>query len=520
MNSQSWRSSDEVSPVVWSHRVTIIVPQQTATNIANLIIMEGNTSLHQPESDDMAQFVSIAVATSSVQVIVEQVPAQPLLFAGLSKGLTENALVAYTFKKVMQTGDPTWAAYLPMTKAVVRAMDTAQDFISTTLGFGIDNFIVTGFSKRGATAWLTAAVDSRVVAVAPGEYNVLHIAEQLEYHYNSYGYFSDVLSDYEANGVFKSIRAPEGKLLTQIIDPINYKEMLTVPHLILNVTGDEYFIPDASERYIYELPAEVLQRIAPNTNHSMDGKLEEVLLGLIAWYQVQLKGVDRPIIEWRLSPSGELEVSSDQTPLIAKLWQATNPSARDFRHEIVGDQAWQSSVINADADGKYRVSVPNPPQGYSAYMVELTYPGVADIPQVYTTSVFVTPDDLPFELEDPLLSPENPFYWNWQVKRALVGIPDDYTITELEGLLPIRVLGKYINDTETLDSYLDNTGAKQACTAARLNVEAHEVGWYTTLYTLNDENIKYWQLYDKAERLYSKGEDKQASMMCWWLTLQ
>jgi PhoPQ-activated pathogenicity-related protein len=520
MNSQSWRSSAEVSPVVWNHWVTIIVPQQLTTNTANLVILGGHTSAQPPDPEELTLFVPIATATGAVQVILEQVPAMPLYFTGLSEGLTEDSLVAYSWKRVMETGDPTWAVHLPMTKAVVRTMDTAQDFITTTLGFGIDNFIVTGFSKRGATAWLTAAVDSRVVAVAPGDLNILNIANQLEHHYSSYGFFSDALSYYELNGILEGIRSPEGKLLAQIIDPISYKDTLTMPHLILNASGDEFFIPDASEGYVHELPAEVLQRIVPNTNHIMDGMLEEVLSGLVAWYQVQLHGVDKPNIEWHLAPSGELEVSSDQPPLVAKLWQATNPSARDFRHEIVGNQAWQNSLISADADGIYRVTVPAPSEGYTAYMVELTYPGVADIPQVYTTSVFITPDELPFELEDPLLEPKHPLYWNLQVKRALWGIADDYTIAELEMLLPIRVLGSYIHDVNTLDAYLNGSAARQACSAARLNVEAQEVGWYTTLYTFDEVNIKYWQPYDMAERLYSEGKERQASAVCWWLTLQ
>jgi hypothetical protein len=99
-------------------------------------------------------------------------------------------------------------------------------------------------------------------------------------------------------------------------------------------------------------------------------------------------------------------------------------------------------------------------------------------------------------------------------------MPDDYTISEFEGLLPIRVLGSYIHDVETLDTYLSNTGALQSCTTARLNVEAQEVGWYTTLYTLDDMNHKYWQSYDKAERLFSDGKERSASNICWWLTRQ
>ncbi|MEW8511498.1 MAG: PhoPQ-activated protein PqaA family protein [Candidatus Thiodiazotropha sp.] len=519
MNSQSWRSADEVTPVVWNHWVTLIVPQQLSSSVANLIIVGGSTSAQPPEPDDVAQFALIATATGAIQVVVQQVPSQPLHFSGLSEGLTEDALVAYSWRRVMETGDPTWAAYLPMTKAAVRAMDTAQEFIASSLGLVIDRFIVTGFSKRGATAWLTAAVDDRVVGVVPGMFNILHMADQLEHHYASYGFFSHALSDYEENGVMENIRAPEGELLGRIVDPISYREALTMPHLILNASGDEFFLPDASERYIGELPAEALQRIVPNTDHSGESKFEDLLAGLIAWYQMQLYGLERPELEWGLAAGGELEVGSSQIPLVARLWQASNPSARDFRLETVGDQAWHSSVITADADGRYRVSVPEPAQGYTAYMVELTYPGAAGIPQVYTTSVFVTPDEHPFELEDPLLNPKIPLYWRWQLARALAGFPDDYTRSELEQLLPIRVLGDYVHDLETLDAFLKQPGAVRACTAARLNVEAEEVGWYSTLYTLGETNIKYWQPYARAEQLYRDGKTAQAAGICFWLTL-
>ncbi|MES9992387.1 MAG: PhoPQ-activated protein PqaA family protein [Candidatus Thiodiazotropha sp.] len=520
MNSQSWRSADEVTPVIWNHWVTIIVPQQLASNRANLTIVGGSTSTQPPNAADVAQFSLIATATGTIQVVVQQVPSQPLLFSDLSEGLSEDALVAYSWRKLMQTGDPTWAVYLPMTKAAVRAMDSAEDFVAGNLGLEIDRFIVTGFSKRGATAWLTAAVDDRVVAVVPGMFNMLHMADQLEHHYASYGFFSDALSDYEANAVMDEIRAPEGKLLRQIVDPISYREALTMPHLIINSSGDEFFLPDASERYIHELPAEALQRIVPNTDHSAEAKFEVILSGLIAWYQMQLNGLQRPQLEWNLTASGELEVSTDQIPLFARLWQASNPTARDFRHETVGDQAWQSSLIRADADGRYRVSVATPAQGYTAYMVELTYSGAAGLPQVYTTSVFVTPDEHPFELEEPLLDPKNPLYWRRQVASALAGDPDDYTGSELEQMLPIRVLGDYVFDLESLDALLQQPGPHRACSAARLNVEANEVGWYSTLYSSGERKIRYWQPYDVAEQLYSDGNESLAAGICLWLTLQ
>ncbi|MCU7919742.1 MAG: PhoPQ-activated pathogenicity-related family protein [Candidatus Thiodiazotropha sp. (ex Epidulcina cf. delphinae)] len=518
MDSQTWRSEDEVTPTLWNHWVALIVPHQLTSNTANLIVTGGSSTASPPSPEDLALFVPLATATGSIQVILPQVPAQPLLFAELGESIVEDELIAFTWRKTMETGDPTWSAYLPMTKAAVRAMDTAQDYIAGSLGFDIEHFIVTGFSKRGAIAWLTAAIDPRVSAVVPGAFNVPHFAEQLEHHYNSYGFYSEAVADYEKNGIIGNVRSPEGKLLRMLVDPISYKQALTMPHLILNATGDEFFLPDASEAYIHEIPAETLQRIVPNTNHGFEGKVEELIMGMIAWYQVQLYGVPRPDIDWHLEKSGELVVSSDQTPVVVKLWQAANPGARDFRHLIVGGNAWSDTVIAAGSDGRYRVNIPPPVEGYTAYLVELTYPGMAGIPQVYTTSAFVTPDDEPFEVEDPLGDPRSPRYWRFQVNRALAGQPRDYTREALQAMLPIRVLGAYLTSVEALDAYLDRRGPKRNCTAARLNVQAEELGWYTTLYVLGDENIKYWQPYALAERLYAKGYPWPAAGICRLLT--
>jgi PhoPQ-activated pathogenicity-related protein len=206
--------------------------------------------------------------------------------------------------------------------------------------------------------------------------------------------------------------------------------------------------------------------------------------------------------------------------MIAKLWQASNPNARDFRLEILGNQAWSETVISPDEDGKYRVTVAQPASGWRAYLVELTYPGMAGIPQTYTTSVFVTPDDHPFEIEDPLGEPKPPAYWQHQVSRALAGRPLDYDLERLQEMLPIRVLGGYIGDPTALSVMLKRPGAKRSCTAARLNVEADQLGWYTTHYSTGEGNIKFWQSYQLAERLYGQGRPKQAAAVCQALTRQ
>ncbi|MCG7967674.1 MAG: PhoPQ-activated pathogenicity-related family protein [Candidatus Thiodiazotropha taylori] len=516
--SQNWRSEEEVTPTLWQHWLTVIVPHQLSSTTANLTILGGGATDSPPSVESFDQLLPLATATGTIQVIISQVLGRPLKFKEQDQPLEEDALVAYSWRKSMQTGDPSWSAFLPMTKASVRAMDATQAFVADSLGLAVDDFIVNGFSKYGAIAWLTAAIDPRVVAVAPGVFNVLRLADQFERHYNSYGFYSDTLAVYEQNGILKNIRSPEGKLLQQLVDPISYKQALTMPHLLLSATGDEYFLPDASEAYIHDIPGETLQRIVPNTNHSVENRLEEMIQGLVAWNQMHLNGVARPVIEWQLSTTGELIVSSDQTPLVAKLWQANNPDGRDFRQQTLGDQAWRESIIDATQDGDYHVSVAKPETGWTAYLVELTYPGIAGIPQVYTTSVFVTPDEHPFEVEDPLDSPKAIYYWQEQLNQAMVGSPLEYDLATLQALLPFRVFGEYIRDIQTLSDYLNTPGPERNCIAARLSVAADQQGWYTTLYAYEDQNFKFWQIYDLAEHLYATDQPRLAGGVCQLLT--
>ena len=54
--------------------------------------------------------------------------------------------------------DPSILIRLPMTKAVVRAMDTVQDFTSKNGWADIKKFMVAGESKRGWTTWTTVFI--------------------------------------------------------------------------------------------------------------------------------------------------------------------------------------------------------------------------------------------------------------------------------------------------------------------------------------------------------------------------
>ena len=168
MTSQRWRDETEVDRPLWKHWLTVIKPEQVATGTA-LLIIGGGSNERRPPTRANPLLAMGAVATRSVIAELRMVPNQPLTFLGETQQRSEDAIIAYSWDKYLRTGDEAWPLRLPMTKSVVRAMDTVTAFCRSAAGGGIDvdRFVVGGASKRGWTAWTAAAVDMRVVAVAP-----------------------------------------------------------------------------------------------------------------------------------------------------------------------------------------------------------------------------------------------------------------------------------------------------------------------------------------------------------------
>ncbi|MCA9419256.1 MAG: PhoPQ-activated pathogenicity, partial [Candidatus Omnitrophica bacterium] len=67
-----------------------------------------------------------------------------------------------------------------------------------------------------------------------------------------------------------------------------------------------------------------------------------------------------------------------------------------FRLRKIG-KAWTSTPLEPNADGEYVAKVDAPEKGWTAYMVELTYPSPAGVNLKVTSGVTVTPKDLPFK---------------------------------------------------------------------------------------------------------------------------
>jgi PhoPQ-activated pathogenicity-related protein len=402
MTSQTWLTSNEVDRPTWKHWLTIVKPDEVSSQTSLLFIGGGSNKNSPPESVDQ-MLVEIALATKTVVTELHMVPNQPLTFVGTDEELYEDALIAFTWDKYLESGDDKWPARLPMTKSAVRALDTVTDFCSgESVGdLDIQKFVVAGGSKRGWTTWTTAAVDKRVVAIVPIVIDMLNVIPSFKHHFAAYGFYAPAVGDYEARGIMNQMDSARFHKLMHIVEPYEYRNRLTMPKLIINATGDQFFLPDSSQFYFDDLQGKKYLRYVPNTDHSL--KESDASQTLLAFYHAILNDIPLPHFTWQYvkddSPDStpKIVVKTDSQPTEVKLWQANNPKTRDFRVDTIG-KAWTSKYLEKNSDGSYLANLEIPEQGWTANMVELCFEIKGfSTPLKLSTAVFILPETLPHQ---------------------------------------------------------------------------------------------------------------------------
>jgi PhoPQ-activated pathogenicity-related protein len=322
------------------------------------------------------------------------VPNQPLVFRNDGRKRTEDDLVARSMLECLKSGDQTWLAQLPMTKSAVRAMDAVQAALKENGLTNVEKFVVAGGSKRGWTTWLTAAVDPRVVAIAPAVIDVVNVQKSMQNHHAAYGFWAQSLSDYEQQGLTAFVNSPFATMLFALVDPYSFRERLTMPKCVVNATGDQFFTPDSSKFYFDDLQGEKLLYYVPNADHSLDGT--DALDTLIAFYASVVEGLRRPKVTWAAQEDGTWAITADMPVRRALLWQSTNETARDFRVATIG-RTFSSTELTPDATGAIVATPPKSPErGWTAWFAQLEFDIGAPAPLRVTTPVWITPDMLPF----------------------------------------------------------------------------------------------------------------------------
>ncbi len=395
MTSQTWLTETEVEDPTWWHWLTIVVPDSVVSETALLFIGGGSRDREAPSSPD-EELAQTALATNTVTINLHNVPNQPVEFVGDDYGpRVEDELIAYGWRRFLEGGaldeDATWLARLPMTTAAVRAMDTVTDYLAGAENLEVSEYVVAGGSKRGWTTWTTAAVDDRVVAIVPIVIDLLNVVPSFEHHWQAYGFWAPAVGNYQAEGIMDWQDTDEYERLLSITEPYSFRDRLTMPKLIINATGDQFFLPDSWQFYWDDLQGENHLRYVPNSEHSL--RDTDAMESLVAFYQNVITDTPRPSYEWDVA-GNTITIQAEDPPAAVTKWSAANPDTRDFRVDTIG-RVWESEVLPLSDDGSYTVSMDAPASGWGAFFVELTYPSAGSLPLKVSTGVVVVPDSLP-----------------------------------------------------------------------------------------------------------------------------
>lgn len=356
MVSQQWKD------IAWKHVVWIVVPDSEKISSHALLYVSGGG--WNPEwsdegpaelapTDEVKRMALLAKASKSPLCIVQHVPFQPMF-----GGMVEDEIISKTFVEYLKSGDTTWPLLLPMVKAAVRAMDSADQYMQKEHHTPLHKFTVFGGSKRGWTTWLSSAVDPRVDAIAPVVIDVLNMKAQMKFQKETWGKFSEQIEDYSSKGIPDKMDTPAGQKLLSLVDPYEYRDVITQPKLLVFATNDRYWPVDACKLYWDDLQGEKHLLYVPNQGHGI--KDMERLLGSIAALQRSRTGGEAlPKLDWSFETKGDrvrLNLNIDQKAESVRGWVARSKT-KDFREATWTDAPMMSNgkgfVFDAPRDSSY-----------------------------------------------------------------------------------------------------------------------------------------------------------------------
>ncbi|OUS27296.1 hypothetical protein A9Q99_14870 [Gammaproteobacteria bacterium 45_16_T64] len=401
MTSQRWQPESTPQHPVWRHDLSLYVPNKRTQQTALLFITGKNNNSVIKSSQ---YFSSLATHTQSITAQLFQVPNQPTIFKEDAEQHVryEDSIVAYSWAQALENGDPTNIVLFPMVKSAYQAMNSIAEVAKhlDASSTAINQFVLSGASKRGWTTWLTAAIDPRVVGIVPLVIDVLNIQPSMAHHKQAYQQYSSAIQDYVREGIMSALEKGTADDTAKMIDPLSYKNTLAMPKFIVNASGDQFFLPDSSQFYLEQLLGDNYFRIIPNTDHSLNATAYN---SLTHFYVSTLSKTPLPSVKGTIEQMPDiptmLTLTLSEKPSSITLWHATNTQSRDFRVESIGE-AWKATPWNnppkAHSENTgYRYEIPIDKNistsGWHAIFAEVTFTSsqLPDTPLTLTTQVRV-----------------------------------------------------------------------------------------------------------------------------------
>ena len=374
--SQTWQG------IKWEHKLQVFVAKDAKPTATVVLWNQGG----RPNPTSALLGLELAKKIGAPVTFLYAVPNQPLF-----GGKTEDALIAETFVRYLETKDSSWPLLFPMVKSLVRAMDAIQAFAKEEWKADVKDFVVTGASKRGWTSWLTAATgDKRVKAIAPLVIDTLNMPVQMKNQVNAFGKPSEMIHDYVERKLVPVPDTPEARKLWSMIDPWVYRERITVPKMIINGANDPYWPLDALNSYWDDLKGEKYVLYVPNAGHDLretdkDGKKEllpaRAVNTLAAFCRCQAFDKKMPKLSAKYKPEttdGRLviEVTLDGIIRSQRVWFAESDT-QDFRKarwtEILMTDTLGAKGVEIRGPVGVGVTLPKPARRYWAVFMETEY---------------------------------------------------------------------------------------------------------------------------------------------------
>ncbi len=358
LTSQTWEG------ITWEHRVQVFQPKDVKPSATMFLWNTGGP----PSLNNTLFALAVASKVQAPVAILYDIPNQPLF------DKKEDALIAETFVRTLETKDFDWPLLFPMVKSVVKAMDALQAFAKQEWQTEVKDFVVGGASKRGWTAWLTGASgDKRVRAIVPMVIDTLNMQEQMAHQKEAFGTYSAMIRDYTERKLVPLPPGEDARKLWHMVDPYSHRDKLTLPKLLILGNNDPYWTVDALNLYWGGLKGDKWVTYVPNAGHDLkqpDGDRTRTLNALSAFVRAQSTGKELPRVRWSsdMTRQGQAQilVEAMPAPLATRVWSADAPT-QDFRKAL-----WKESATLKTEQGVVG-AVALPREGCRVFYVDADY---------------------------------------------------------------------------------------------------------------------------------------------------
>ena len=390
MVSQVWEPEPVVEPRRWEHDVELHIPRTAVPGRALLVVNNGVR--HGPaQTPDYTREAlrEVALKSQMAVVMISDAPNQYVTFSDVDQPLREDDAVAHTWAHSLRGAAPELPLHVPMAAAASRAMDLAEQELAKQ-GLTVDRFIITGASKRGWSAWLTALADDRVMAIVPAVIDVADTSDMLAGLRKRYGgHWPLALGSYQQAGVLQQLGTPAFKRLMTMMDPMQYLneegQRLAIPKYLVSASGDDFFAPDPVTDYQQRLPGQTSLRVLPNSDHG--GVRQQVVSTLVPAVTRLRDGKPLPSVQVSEGGQpGQMAVQFSEPPVAVKVWTASNSQDRDFRY-VCGVRYQSETLVPQQHFTLQRTA---PASGWQAQFVEAKFADgfvatspVSVLPQTY-----------------------------------------------------------------------------------------------------------------------------------------